>query len=48
MTQVFAAMNHRLSEEYATIELPNQEAKDRWVVYEPGHGFKHLTSEKMF
>lgn len=29
MTQVFAAMNHRLSEEFATIELPNQEAKDR-------------------
>jgi len=29
MTQVFAAINHRLSEEYAIIELPNQEAKDR-------------------
>ncbi|EGO21066.1 hypothetical protein SERLADRAFT_441455 [Serpula lacrymans var. lacrymans S7.9] len=29
MTQVFAAINHRLSEEYAAIELPSQEAKDR-------------------
>ncbi|TFK54701.1 Vps54-domain-containing protein [Heliocybe sulcata] len=29
MTQVFAAINHRLSEEYQKIELPSQEAKDR-------------------
>ncbi|KDR73587.1 hypothetical protein GALMADRAFT_621009 [Galerina marginata CBS 339.88] len=29
MTQVFAAINHRLSEEYSTIELPHQEAKTR-------------------
>ncbi|KAI0797556.1 Vps54-like protein-domain-containing protein [Abortiporus biennis] len=29
MTQVFAAINHRLSEEYTSIELPSQEAKDR-------------------
>ncbi|KAF9014055.1 Vps54-like protein-domain-containing protein [Cyathus striatus] len=29
MTQVFAAINHRLSEEYTKIELPNQEAKTR-------------------
>ncbi|KAF8643808.1 hypothetical protein AX16_008826 [Volvariella volvacea WC 439] len=29
MTQVFAAINHRLSEEYGKIELPNQAAKDR-------------------
>lgn len=29
MTQVFAAINHRLSEEYHKMELPNQEAKDR-------------------
>ena len=29
MTQVFAAMNHRLSEEYATIELPTPEAKEK-------------------
>ncbi|KII89130.1 hypothetical protein PLICRDRAFT_40765 [Plicaturopsis crispa FD-325 SS-3] len=29
MTQVFAAINHRLSEEYAGVELPSQEAKDR-------------------
>ncbi|KAI0371696.1 Vps54-domain-containing protein [Pilatotrama ljubarskyi] len=29
MTQVFAAINHRLSEEYAKIELPSQEAKER-------------------
>jgi vacuolar protein sorting-associated protein 54 len=31
MTQVSAAINHRLSEEYAGIELPNQEAKERYV-----------------
>ncbi|KDN48959.1 hypothetical protein RSAG8_02312, partial [Rhizoctonia solani AG-8 WAC10335] len=29
MSQVFAAINHRLSEEYGKIELPSQEAKDR-------------------
>ncbi|KAG9127531.1 hypothetical protein FRC07_012684 [Ceratobasidium sp. 392] len=29
MSQVFAAINHRLSEEYTKIELPNQAAKDR-------------------
>ncbi|KAF9484684.1 Vps54-domain-containing protein [Pholiota conissans] len=29
MTQVFAAINHRLSEEYGLIELPHQEAKTR-------------------
>ncbi|KAH9950264.1 Vps54-domain-containing protein [Amylocystis lapponica] len=29
MTQVFAGINHRLSEEYTKIELPSQEAKDR-------------------
>jgi vacuolar protein sorting-associated protein 54 len=29
MTQVFAAINHRLSEEYSAIDLPNQEAKSR-------------------
>lgn len=29
MTQVFAAINHRLSEEYQKIDLPSQEAKDR-------------------
>ncbi|CAA7271484.1 unnamed protein product [Cyclocybe aegerita] len=29
MTQVFAAINHRLSEEYNAIELPHQEAKNR-------------------
>ncbi|KAG9041663.1 hypothetical protein FS837_011927 [Tulasnella sp. UAMH 9824] len=29
MTQVFAAVNHRLSEEYGKIELPSQEAKTR-------------------
>lgn len=30
MTQVFAAINHRLSEEYAAIELPSMEAKERY------------------
>ncbi|KAL5529345.1 hypothetical protein ACEPAG_5330 [Sanghuangporus baumii] len=29
MSQVFAAINHRLSEEYGKIDLPNQEAKER-------------------
>ena len=29
MTQVFAAINHRLSEEYGAIVLPDQEAKAR-------------------
>ncbi|KAF8319383.1 Vps54-domain-containing protein [Clavulina sp. PMI_390] len=29
MFQVFAAINHRLSEEYVKIDLPSQEAKDR-------------------
>ncbi|CAE6517137.1 unnamed protein product [Rhizoctonia solani] len=29
MSQVFAAINHRLSEEYGKIDLPSQEAKDR-------------------
>ncbi|CAE6441517.1 unnamed protein product [Rhizoctonia solani] len=29
MSQVFAAINHRLSEEYGKIELPSQGAKDR-------------------
>lgn len=33
MSQVFAAINHRLSEEYEKIELPSQEAKDRYVLY---------------
>jgi hypothetical protein len=31
MTQVFAAINHRLSEEYGKIELPGPEAKSRCV-----------------
>lgn len=29
MSQVFAAINHRLSEEYTKIELPSLEAKNR-------------------
>jgi len=29
MTQVVAAINHRLSEEYSAIDLKSQEAKDR-------------------
>lgn len=36
MTQVFAAINHGLSEEYGKIELPHQEAKDRFVVMNVG------------
>lgn len=35
MTQVFAAINHRLSEEYANIDLPSIEAKERYVVLIP-------------
>lgn len=31
MTQVFAALNHRLSEEYTKIELPSLDAKERCV-----------------
>jgi vacuolar protein sorting-associated protein 54 len=33
MTQVFAAVNHRLSEEYDKIELPDQSTKDRYVIF---------------
>ena len=33
MTQVFAAINHRLSEEYGAIYLPDQEAKARCVFH---------------
>lgn len=40
MTQVFAAINHGLSEEYGKIELPHQEAKDRCVVMKLGD-FSH-------
>ncbi|KAL4067713.1 Vps54-like protein-domain-containing protein [Scleroderma citrinum] len=31
MSQVFAAINHRLSEEYTNIEMQSQEAKDRML-----------------
>ncbi|TDL25021.1 Vps54-domain-containing protein [Rickenella mellea] len=31
MSQVFASINHRLSEEYGKIELPDQAAKDRML-----------------
>jgi len=39
MTQVFAATNHRLSEEYGAIELPDQEAKSRCVLHLYKYGF---------
>jgi len=29
MSEVFAAINHRLSEEYTKIELPTLDAKER-------------------
>jgi vacuolar protein sorting-associated protein 54 len=29
MSEVFAAINHRLSEEYTKIELPTPDAKER-------------------
>ena len=32
MSQVLAAINHRLSEEYSKIELSGQEAKDRYAL----------------
>ena len=35
MTQVFAAINHRLSEEYTKIELPSLDAKERCVFPHP-------------
>jgi hypothetical protein len=31
MSEVFATINHRLSEEYTKIELPTSEAKERCV-----------------
>ena len=31
MSEVFAAINHRLSEEYTKIELPTLDAKERYV-----------------
>jgi len=37
MSQVFAAINHRLSEEYTKIELPSVEAKERCVFACPGN-----------
>ena len=39
MTQVFAAINHRLSEEYGAIDLPDQEAKSRCVLHLYKYGF---------
>ena len=46
MTQVFAAINHRLSEEYGAIYLPDQEAKARCIFF---HGSRidscHLTKD---
>lgn len=31
MSQVFATINHRLSEEYGKLELPDLGAKDRYA-----------------
>lgn len=42
MSQVFAAINHRLSEEYEKIELPSQEAKDRYVLYSQSNNLADL------
>jgi hypothetical protein len=33
MSEVFATINHRLSEEYARIELPTPDAKERYVQF---------------
>ncbi|KAI1791647.1 Vps54-domain-containing protein [Ganoderma leucocontextum] len=48
MTQVFAAINHRLSEEYTTIELPSLDAKERLLadarfLQEKFTGLKNVT-----
>lgn len=32
MTQVFAAINHRLSEEFTKIDLPHDHAKQRYML----------------
>ncbi|KAF8512270.1 Vps54-like protein-domain-containing protein [Gautieria morchelliformis] len=47
MTQVLAAINHRLSEEYGKVELGSQEAKDRLLrdaryLHEKMSGLKHV------
>ncbi|KAH9928538.1 Vps54-like protein-domain-containing protein [Epithele typhae] len=49
MTQVFAALNHRLSEEYTKIELPSMEAKGRMLadaryLQEKLTGLKNVTA----
>ncbi|KAI0086385.1 Vps54-like protein-domain-containing protein [Irpex rosettiformis] len=49
MTQVFAAINHRLSEEYAAIDLPSLEAKERLLadarfLHEKLSGLKNVRS----
>src|SRR6266478_6570974 len=41
MSEVFATINHRLSEEYAKIELPTPEAKERCVTH---HFLGHLNA----
>ena len=47
MSQVFAAINHRLSEEYGQIELQSQGAKDRHVTsVETSIKVPHLTIRK--
>ena len=43
MSQVFAAINHRLSEEYGLIELQSREAKDRHVTSAESSLQSHLT-----
>ncbi|KAM6500337.1 vacuolar protein sorting-associated protein 54 [Amanita muscaria] len=47
MTQVLAAINHRLSEEYGKIDIPNQEAKTRLLadakyLHQKLSGLKHI------
>jgi vacuolar protein sorting-associated protein 54 len=47
MTQVLAAINHRLSEEYGKIDIPNQEAKARLMsdakyLHQKLLGLKHI------
>jgi len=42
MSQVFAAVNHRLSEEYGQIELQSQEGKDRHVTSAEIHQAPYL------
>jgi hypothetical protein len=42
MSEVFATINHRLSEEYTRIELPTPDAKDRCVHSQPTSAYPNM------